>query len=297
MAKSSVIGVVGLGNMGSLLAANLVGAGFDVLANDAIGSAERAPAGSTAVESLEDVIRGATTVVLSLPNADASRAVCGAILSVPEDQRRVKTVIDTSTIGVSAAREIAAALSEAGITYFDAPVSGGLAGARARTLMVMFSGPPETSAEFDRVVAGLSDRYRRVGDVVGLAQALKLANNYLSAVALIATSEAVAFGVSAGLDMSTMVAVLNESSGQSSATADKFPKHVVTEKYSAGFTSTLMDKDLKLYVSEVANRGERDVLGTVVASIWNRFASSEPGVDFTRIYPFLLEEPGTSTTR
>ena len=77
-----------------------------------------------------------------------------------------------------------------------------------------------------------------------MAQALKLANNFLSATALAATSEAVAFGVSVGLDLATMVEVLDASSGQSAATSDKFPNHVVTGRYAAGFANTLMAKDL-----------------------------------------------------
>ena len=76
------------------------------------------------------------------------------------------------------------------------------------------------------MLAGLSDRRRRVGDRPGMAQALKLANNFLSATALAATSEAIAFGLSVGLDMATMLEVIDASSGQSAATSDKFPNHV-----------------------------------------------------------------------
>jgi 3-hydroxyisobutyrate dehydrogenase-like beta-hydroxyacid dehydrogenase len=137
------------------------------------------------------------------------------------------------------------------------------------------------------VLAGLSDRTRRVGDRPGLGQALKLANNFLSATALAATSEAVAFGVRAGLDMATMIEVLNASSGRSSATDDKFPNDVLTGRYGSGFANTLMAKDVRLYLSEAREAATPHTVGEVTEDIWRRFAAAEPGVDFTRIYPFV----------
>ncbi len=169
----------------------------------------------------------------------------------------------------------------------DTPVSGGVAGARARTLSVMYAGPEAACNAVEPVLAGLSDRRRRVGDRPGMAQALKLANNFLSATALAATSEAVAFGLSAGLDMGTMLEVIDASSGQSAATSDKFPNHVLTGRYAAGFANSLMSKDLKLYLGAVEALGAPSVLGRVTESVWGRFATAEPGADFTRIYPFI----------
>ena len=121
----------------------------------------------------------------------------------------------------------------------------------------------------------------------GMAQALKLANNFLSATALAATSEAIAFGVSVGLDMRTMLEVIDASSGQSAATSDKFPNHVLTGVYGAGFANSLMSKDLKLYLGAVEELGAPSVLGRTTEAVWERFAESEPGADFTRIYPFV----------
>ena len=283
----STVGVIGLGNMGSLLAANLVGAGHDVIAYDAMGSAARAPDASTPVDSVAEVALRAETIVLSLPNGSASRAVCEEIAAAAPGPVVTKQVLDTSTIGVLAARDAETILGRVGIEYFDAPVSGGLTGARARTLMVMYSGPPMLAAGLEGVLNGLSNRRRRVGDRVGLAQALKLANNFLAATTLVATSEAVAFGVSAGLDMDLMVDVLNASSGQSAATAEKFPDQIVTGKYSAGFTNSLMAKDIALYLREVREFSQRDELAGAVEDIWGRFTDQEPGADFTRIYPFI----------
>ena len=188
---------------------------------------------------------------------------------------------------MAAARVIDRLLAEAEIGYVDAPVSGGVAGARARTLAVMYAGSDDACASVENVLAGLSDRRRRVGDRPGLAQALKLANNFLSATALAATSEAVAFGVAVGLDLETMIDVLNASSGQSAATSDKFVNHVLTGRYASGFANSLMAKDLRLYLGAVEAQHAPSALGPATAAVWERFASDEPGADFTRIYPFV----------
>jgi 3-hydroxyisobutyrate dehydrogenase len=280
------VGVVGLGNMGVELATNLVGTGHDPVVFDTAGP-HRAPEGSSPVDDVAEVARRAEVVVLSLPDGSVSARVCGEILAA--DRRRTACVVDTSTVGVQASRAIAAQLREAGVGYVDAPVSGGAAGARARTLSVMFAGADDDCARVQPVLAGLSDRRRRVGDRPGMAQALKLANNFLSATALAATSEAIAFGLSVGLDMATMLEVLDSSSGQSAATHDKFPNHVLTGRYASGFTSSLMAKDVRLYLDEVEARGGADALGAATTEVWERFATAQPGVDFTRIYPFTAE--------
>jgi len=87
--------------------------------------------------------------------------------------------------------------------------------------------------------------------------------------------------------MATMLEVLNASSGQSAATSDKFVNHVLTGRYASGFANSLMAKDLALYLGAVAAQGTPAVLGAVTASVWERFAETQPGVDFTRIYPFV----------
>jgi len=278
------VGFVGLGNMGHVLATNLVEHGCAVIAYDAAGT-ERVPAGATAAADVAGVARTATVVVLSLPDGGASETVAREIVAAPD--RRATHVVDTSTIGVAAAETIGALLASEGVAYVDAPVSGGPAGARARTLAVMYAGVPAACEDVAPVIAGLSDRRYCVGDRPGLGQAMKLANNFLSATALAATSEAIAFGRSVGLDMATMIDVLNHSSGHNTATGDKFPNHVLTERYASGFTNTLMRKDLTLYLGAVETCGAPQTLGATTAAVWERFAAAQPDVDFTRIYPFV----------
>jgi 3-hydroxyisobutyrate dehydrogenase len=282
------IGFVGLGNMGSALAANLVAAGHDVVTHDLAGPG-RSPQGATFVDDIADLATTATTVVLSLPDGAASTSVAASLASVPG--RVVRFVVDTSTVGLDASRQVGTALEEAGIGYVDAPVSGGVAGARARTLALMYAGAPESCQAVHQVLEGLTDRRFLVGDRPGMAQALKLANNFLSGTALVATSEAVAFGTSVGLDMATMLEVLNASSGRSGASEDKFTHQVLTGAYASGFTNTLMAKDLQLYLEAVTAQRSPAAFGEIATAAWQRFAGGEPGVDFTRIYEFTTERP------
>ncbi len=282
------VGVIGLGNMGSALAANLVGAGFAVVGHDTAGP-DRAPAGVTPVDSVADVARRADVVVCSLPDGAVSEAVAAEVVAA--DERLTTHVVDTSTVGVAASRAIDARCVDAGIAYVDAPVSGGVAGARARTLAVMYAAGDDACSHIEPVLSGLSDCRYRVGDRAGLAQTMKLANNFLSATALIATSEAIAFGVAEGLDMTVMLEVLNGSSGRSAATSDKFPHHVLTGRYASGFTNSLMAKDVQLYLRAVTDRDAPATVGAVTTAVWEAFAAEEPGVDFTRIYPFTCTNP------
>ena len=89
--------------------------------------------------------------------------------------------------------------------------------------------------------------------------------------------------------MATMVEVLNASSGNNTATSDKFPNHVITGRYASGFANSLMAKDVRLYLAEVEEQGGPATVGVVTAGIWDRFAAAEPGADFTRIYPFVAD--------
>jgi 3-hydroxyisobutyrate dehydrogenase len=278
------VGFIGLGHMGEVLSSNLVKAGFGVVAHDAAGS-DGAPEGSISVAHVAEVTQRVEVIVLSLPDGVASEDVCRQIVCV--ETRRATHVIDTSTTGVNAADIVYALLAGAGLGYVDAPVSGEVAGARARTLMVMYAGIDEAVLRAEPVLAGLSDRRRRVGDRPGMAQAMKLANNFLSASALAAASEAIAYGLSVGLDMATVLEVLETSNGQSAATSDKFQNHVLTGSCASGFTNSLMAKDVRLYLGEASERGSATSMGQAAATVWEQFAAAEPSADFTRIYPFV----------
>ena len=107
-----------------------------------------------------------------------------------------------------------------------------------------------------------------VGPAPGQGQLAKLLNNLLSATALAITSEALAFGVSAGLDARTLLEIFNASSGRNTATSDKFPQQVLTRKFGAGFRLKLMAKDVELCLAEARSRHIPLVVGSVVQQLW-----------------------------
>jgi 3-hydroxyisobutyrate dehydrogenase len=279
------IGFVGLGRMGTPMSANIAAAGFTVVGFDAAGTAERCPPGVEGAVDLDDVFARCDTVLLSLPDGDASHAVAGALAA--SRNRRVSTVIDLSTVGPVVAAAVAAQLESIGVTYVDGPVSGGVSGAEARTISLMFAGPREVFDNHRALLDAFAGSVFDVGRHAGQGQAMKLLNNFLSATALAATSEAIAFGEAHGLAMPVMVDVLNVSSGRNTATSDKFPNRVITGTYDAGFRTALMAKDMRLYM-DVVRRGEHahDV-GQVVCDVWQRADAALPGSDFSQIWQFV----------
>ena len=126
--SAPLLGFVGLGNMGGPMAANLAAAGIALSVYDQAGTAERAPEGAHRADSAAEVAAATGTVLLSLPDGDASRGVAREIAAAPG--RTASVVIDFSTTGLDASRDVHALLAEAGIAYIDAPVSGGTRGAK-----------------------------------------------------------------------------------------------------------------------------------------------------------------------
>lgn len=273
--------------MGRHMATNLAKAGHDLVVFDAAGTEERAPPGAHVAASAGDVAKRVRTVFLSLPDGTASASVADEIVSA--ENRLTGCVVDTSTIGVEAAHKIAQALAAAGVEYIDAPVSGGVAGAAAATISTMFAGSAQSYKRLLPMLKAMSKNPFHVGTQPGQGQAMKLANNFLSGLAMVGTSEAICFGLSQGLEMKTMLDVLNVSTGRNTATSDKFPNRILTETYDAGFLSTLYMKDLRLYVQGVRTACTPEDMATACVGVWGRFVDASPGADFTEIYRFVRD--------
>ena len=281
------LGFIGLGQMGGPMAAHLAGAGFDLTVHDKADAPM--PEGAAWAASAGEVAAAADAVFLSLPDGPECIEVAAEIAATAA---RTKTVVDLSTIGPVAAREAAGICKAAAVLYVDAPVSGGRAGAVAGTVTVMWAGP---AAELDRrrdTLATFSANVFHVGDEPGQGQALKMLNNFLSGTAMAATSEAILYGLSQGLDMKTMLDVINASSGVNSASRDKFPDRVLTGTFDAVFKTALLAKDIGLYLENVRAAGSADALGAAVAGIWADCDRALPGSDFTRVFEFIQDSGG-----
>lgn len=278
----SRIGFVGIGKMGAPMAGRLIAAGYDVTVHDldARAVAELVGAGAKAAASAREVADAADVVFASLPSPQILETVALGDNGIAAGNA-VKVFIDISTTGPRTAAKIADGLKPRGIAMIDAPVSGGLKGARNGTLAVMTSGP---AAVFETVRPILENfgKLFFMGEVQGAAQTMKLANNLLAAAALAVSSEAVVMGVKAGLDPKVMLDVINASSGRNSATEDKFPKSVLPRTFDFGFATGLSFKDVRLCLEEAEAMGVPMVVGSAVRqmlSVTNQLYG--PDSDFT----------------
>ena len=289
------IGFIGLGNMGAPMAKRLIEAGHKLIVydtrNDAV--APFVALGAQLASSPQDVADRVETVMASLPSLPISKKVAlgeGGVIH----GKRIKRFVDLSTTGSRVAAEIFAGLAKKNIVQIDSPVSGGVGGAKKGTLAVMVSGPP---AEIEKVKDALAvfGRVFVIGDKPGMAQTMKLANNFLSATAMAATSEAVVMGVKAGLDPSVMVDVINHGSGRNTASTDKFPKAIIPRKFNLGFATALMLKDVRLCLAEARALNVPNEVMTAVLGTWET-ANAEIGgdKDFTTVIQPIEKRAGVT---
>jgi 3-hydroxyisobutyrate dehydrogenase len=250
--------------MGAPMSTRLLNGGRRVCVFDrearAVAAMEQA--GAEGAGSAAEVANVAETVFLSLPNPEIVQTVALGSKGVIEGTR-VKRVVDFSTIGPRTAGIVAKGLAERGIAYVDAPVSGGVAGARNGTLAVMVSCPKGLFLELEPVLKTFGKVFH-LGEVPGQAQTMKLANNLLAAAALAVSSEAMVMGVKAGLNPKTMLDVINAGSGRNSATQDKFPRSVLPGTFDFGFATGLSYKDVRLCIDEAESLGVPMVVGAAV---------------------------------
>jgi 3-hydroxyisobutyrate dehydrogenase-like beta-hydroxyacid dehydrogenase len=259
-----IYGFIGVGRMGGLMSARLLNNGHKIVVYDvsreAVAALEKN--GALRAASAADVANRADTVFLSLPNPEIVQHAALGPGGVIEGTRAAR-VVDFSTIGPRTAGIVARGLAERNIIYVDAPVSGGLKGAREGTLAVMVSCPKAVYAELEPVLKTFGKPFH-LGEGAGQAQTMKLANNLLAAAAIAVTSEAMVMGVKAGLDPRVMLDVLNAGSGRNSATQDKFPKSVLPGTFDFGFATGLSYKDVRLCIDEAEALGVPMVCGAAV---------------------------------
>jgi 3-hydroxyisobutyrate dehydrogenase-like beta-hydroxyacid dehydrogenase len=294
----SECGFVGLGRMGGAMASRLIAAGHRVIAYDVNESARAALAaqGAQVAISARAVADLAPVVFLSLPNP---QIVLETVLGKEglATGSRLEVCVDLSTSGPEVAIKLAAALSERRITALEAPVSGGVKGAREGTLSVMVSGPVEA---WDRVrpLLEIFGRPFYMGARAGAGQTMKLVNNLLGACAIAITAEGMAIGTKAGLDPERMIEVLNVSSGRSSATQDKWPRAVLPRSFDFGFTAGLCLKDVRLCLAAARSLQVPLAVGTAVSELLERTVTMfGADSDFTAMAKIVEREAGLDPER
>ena len=262
------IGFIGLGRMGFPMARRLIEAKHQLVVLDQRKEAvdKLVALGAQAASSPKEVADRAETVMASLPTLQASLEVATGAGGVIEG-KRVKRFVDLSTVGSHMAVRIHDILAKKNIVQLDCPVSGGVSGAEKGTLAVMVSGP---RADFEAVKPALEviGKPFFIGEKPGSAQTMKVANNFLSATAVVATCEAVVMGVKSGLDPTVMIDVINSGSGMNTASRDKFPRAILPRSFDYGFTTGMMLKDVRLCVEEMRALGLSMEVAEAVGRLW-----------------------------
>ena len=262
------IGFIGLGNMGFPMACRLIEARHHLVVFDQRKQTmdKLVALGAQAASSPKDVADRAETVMASLPSLQASLDVATGKDGVIEG-KRVRRFVDLSTVGSHMAVRIHDLLAKRNLVQLDSPVSGGVGGAEKGTLAVMVSGPRD---DFEAVRGALDviGKVFFIGEKPGSAQTMKLANNLLSATAVVATSEAVVMGVKAGLDPAVMIDVINAGSGMNTASRDKFPRSILPRTFDFGFATGLMVKDVRLCLEEAKSLGLSMEVAEAVGRLW-----------------------------
>ncbi len=289
------IGFIGLGNMGQPMARRLIEAGHTLIVydtrNDAV--APLVALGARLASSPQDVADRVETVMSSLPSLQISQKVATGEGGVIHG-KKVKRYVDLSTTGSRVAADIFAALAKKNIVQIDSPVSGGVGGAKKGTLAVMVSGPPAEIAVVKDALSVLGKVFV-IGEKPGMAQTMKLANNFLSATAMAATSEAVAMGVKAGLDPAVMIDVINAGSGRNTASDNKFPKAILPRTFDYGFATALMLKDVRLCVEESKSLDTPNHVMSAVLDQWELTNTEFGGdTDFTAIVKMIERRAGVT---
>lgn len=287
------VAFIGLGNMGSGMAANLVKAGRTVRAFDLSQAAldAAAKAGAAMASSAADAARGAEAVITMLPAGKHVKAVYEDGIFAAADPAAI--LIDCSTIDVATAKAVGAAAEARGLAMVDAPVSGGIAAASAGTLTFMVGASEAAFARAEPYLAQMGKAVIRAG-ASGAGQAAKICNNMLLAIGMIGTCEAFTLAQKLGLDAQTFFDISSKASGQCWSMTSycpvpgPVPAAPSNRDYEGGFAAALMLKDLKLAL-EAAQGVEASVpMGAQAEALYQLFAGLGGAArDFSAIIKLL----------
>lgn len=297
-ADKAVVGFVGIGVMGTPMAANLARAGYRVVAYDLAPERTRALAQAAQVEVAPDpaaVGRAAAIVITMLPDGAAvRRALCGEADGfrgcVAGTLAAGSLVIDMSSSSPLGTRELGPVLAARGIALVDAPVSGGVRRARDASLAIMAGGEAAAIERARPVLACLGKHIFHAGPL-GAGHAAKALNNYVSAAGLVAACEAVVAAQRFGIDPNTLVDILNASTGMNNSTQNKLRQFILSGSFDAGFTLGLMAKDLRTALEVARATSTPTPLAAPCIDLWNRAEQALGGqADHTAVYRLIDRE-------
>ncbi|MBB1407603.1 3-hydroxyisobutyrate dehydrogenase [Pseudoalteromonas sp. SG44-17] len=292
------IGFIGLGNMGGPMAANLVKAGHQVKVFDLNRTVVNLLAENGAIAA-DDAKHCATDVDVLISMLPASKHVKSLYLGdtgLVHILAKSTLVIDCSTIDAASARDVGAELSEHGIDFVDAPVSGGVAGATAGTLTFIVGGGDEQFAKAQPVLADMGKNIFHAGDI-GAGQVAKICNNMLLSILMAGTSEAIQMGINNGLEAKVLSDIMTASSGRNwtlelynpcPGVMDTAP---ASNDYKPGFMVDLMAKDLGLAMEAAQQSNSVTPMGSMAKNLYTMLQHQGAGSeDFSAIFKLFSKE-------
>jgi len=288
------IGFIGVGIMGGAIAARMMERGFSVLAYDTSSEAlDRLCAqGAARALSVPDVADRAEIVFACLPRPDISRSV-----AIGKDGilggSAVKVYVDLSTLGGDTAIELSKALAERGITYIDGAIVGPVFAIQAGTLGVLGAGPKAAFERVRPIFESFAGRVFYLGEEVGRAQVAKVVANAVSYAGLLASFEAVAVGLKAGIDMESLVAIINQGSGSNFHTQKIFPAYIIPGRFEGTGAVEIGVKDVKLFLEEASRLNAKTPMAASVSALQVSAAESgPPGRDTMTLFHYFCDLAG-----
>ena len=277
-----VVGMIGLGVMGSAMASNLLKAKFKVVGYDPLAScrARHRKAGGIAVGSPDEV--AAQIVITSLPSAQALASVAGTI------KGRNRIVIETSTLPIEVKEKARRELARRGVTLLDCPLSGTGAQARAKDLVVYASGPRAAIRRCVPVFKGFSRAHYDLGRF-GNGSKMKFAANLLVAIHNVAAAEAVVLARKSGLSARRAVEVLGNGAGASRMLQVRGPMMARRAYRPATMSNTLWQKDMKIIAAFVRRLRSRAPLFAATKAIYREAIARGYGTSDTAAVREVLE--------
>lgn len=241
------IGFIGLGQMGLPMSINLMKSGYSVEGYDIDIKALKnfKEQQGYVANNLRELFLGKKIIITMLPNGKIVKKIIMDMLRSNKALYKDLIIIDMSSSDPVGTRNFAKILSKYKIKLLDAPVSGGVKKAISGDLSIMVSGEKKIIKKVTNVLKSMGANIIETG-AIGSAHAMKAINNYVSAIGLMAASEAILVGREFGIKADTINDVLNISSGKNNSTENKIKQFIISNKFSSGFSLSLMSKDLNL---------------------------------------------------
>ncbi len=282
--KSPAVGVIGLGIMGSAIAANLARAGFPVHGYDVVAARSRAlrRAGGAAERSAAEVAVRAPVIITSLPNSEALLQISTVL------KRRGAVVVETSTLPIEDKLAAQKNFTRNGIILLDCPLSGTGAQAKIRDLVVLGSGERKAFEKAIPVLQGFARSHYYLG-AFGNGSRMKFVANLLVAIHNVSAAEAFVLGMKAGLDPKTIYKVIGDGAGASRMFQVRGPQMVAGRYRDATMKVEVWQKDMKVIADFAARLGVPTPLFNASAAMYNAAMAQGHAKDDTASVCAVLE--------